>query len=210
MSTKDKQYAGTFNELIRPALDRAPEYSIASAVLAIPYFGNHYRERLRPYVEKYKKEHDELLKQHPYGIPLGTRHWAGDAEVVSWVVTNYHLHKAFQNIIGPEYAIRGIDYIFSCHPYSNISFVAGVGTDSKKIAYGNNRADFSFIAGDVVPGVLVLQPDFPENQENWPFIWDENECVRDICADYILLSNVVTDLLNNRTGPICPLFGYLD
>jgi endoglucanase len=88
MATKDKQYAGKFNELIRPALDRAPEYSIASAMLAIPYFGNHYRERLQPYVEKYKKEHDELLKQHPYGIPLGTRHWAGDAEVVSWVVTN--------------------------------------------------------------------------------------------------------------------------
>ena len=52
MSTKDKQYAETFNELIWPALDRAPEYSIASAVLAIPYFGSDYKERLQPYVEK--------------------------------------------------------------------------------------------------------------------------------------------------------------
>jgi len=42
--------------------------------------------------------------------------------------------------------------------------VSGVGTRSKRVAYGNNRADYAFIAGGVVPGVLVLKPDFPEKQ----------------------------------------------
>lgn len=101
-------------------------------------------------------------------------------------------------MIGIEYTIRGIDYVSGCHPYSNISFVAGVGTRSKKRTYGSNRADFSFIARGVVPGVLLLKPDFLENKEDWPFLWGENECVIDICADYIFLANAVNDLVNNE------------
>ncbi len=66
--------------------------------------------------------------------------------------------------------------------------------DSKTVAYGSNRTDFSFIAGGVVPGVLILNPDFPENKNDWPFLWGENEYVIDICADYIFLANAVKDI----------------
>jgi endoglucanase len=45
------------------------------------------------------------------------------------------------------------------------------------VAYGSHRADFSFIAGGIVPGVLILKPDFPENKEDRPFLWGENEYV---------------------------------
>jgi endoglucanase len=86
-----------------------------------------------------------------------------------------------------------LNYIFGCHPYHNLSFVSAVGTRSKKITYGSNRADFSYIAGGVVPGLLVLHPDFPENKEDWPFLWGENEVVIDICASYIFLSAAVND-----------------
>jgi hypothetical protein len=89
-----------------------------------------------------------------------------------------------------------LNYIYGCHPGSNISFVSGVGTRSKKVAYGTNRADFSFIAGGIVPGVLIIKPDFPENQEDWPFLWGENEYVINIGAVYIFLVNAVNDLLN--------------
>jgi endoglucanase len=66
----------------------------------------------------------------------------------------------------------------------------------EKIAYGNNRADYSFIAGGIVPGVLILKPDFPENKEDWPFLWAENEYVISLGASYIYLVNAVNDLLN--------------
>ena len=33
-------------------------------------------------------------------------------------------------------------------------------------AYFETCADFSFIAGGIVPGVLVIKPDFPENKED--------------------------------------------
>ena len=96
--------------------------------------------------------------------------------------------------MGPEYIYRGLNYLYGCHPYSNISFVSGVGVHSKKVAYGSNRADYSFIAGGVVPGILVLKPDFLEHKNDWPFLWGENEYVINICASYIALVNAVMDL----------------
>jgi len=115
--------------------------------------------------------------------------------VVGWAVLNYYLHEAFPDIIGSQYTIRGLDYLFGCHPYSNISFVSAVGAHSKERFYSGNRADLSFIAGGVVPGILMLKPDFPENQESWPFLWGENESVINICSQYIFLSNAVDHIL---------------
>jgi hypothetical protein len=73
--------------------------------------------------------------------------------------------------------------------------VSGVGARSKTTAYGSNRADFSFIAGGVVPGVLVLKPDFPEHMEDWPFLWGENEYVIDVCANYLFLAQAAREVL---------------
>ena len=72
---------------------------------------------------------------------------------------------------------------------SNVSLVSAVGTDSKLIAYGNNRADYTFIPGGMVPGVTILQPDFPELTAAWPFFWYENEYVVDTATAFILAAN---------------------
>ena len=88
------------------------------------------------------------------------------------------------------------DYLFGCHPYSNLSFVAGVGTSSKKVIYGRTRADFSYVAGGVVPGLLMLEPDYLENKDDWPFFWGENEYVIGLGSSYIYLVNAVDELLN--------------
>ncbi len=58
-----------------------------------------------------------------------------------------------------------------------------------------NRADFSFIAGGIVPGVLILKPDFPENKEDWPFPWGENEYFISLGAPWIFLVNAANQLL---------------
>jgi endoglucanase len=199
MTTNDEQYSKRFNELIWPQLDSALAWNLATAARAIPFMPRDYKTRLENYVVKYKDEMDRLGRQNPYGVPIGTRGWAGDYELINWSITNYFLNKEFPDLIGRESVYKALTYLFGCHPYSNISFVAGVGTHSKKHTYGSNRADFSFIAGGVVPGVLLLlKPDFLENKEDWPFLWGENECVIDICADYIFLSNAVNDLLGNK------------
>ena len=59
---------------------------------------------------------------------------------------------------------------------NNYSFVAVVGaTRPKQVFYGNNRADFSFIPGNVAPGLLFRKPDHFENYDDWPFLWGQNE-----------------------------------
>ena len=143
---------------------------------------------------KFKNSNDELFKQNPFGVSISTGGWGGNGGIISWAMTNFFLFKSFPEIIGPEYTYRGLNYILGCHPVSNTSFISGVGTHSKEIAYGSNRADFTFIAGGVVPGILILKPDLPEHMEKWPFLWGENEYVIDICAEYILLSNAVLSL----------------
>jgi len=198
ISTKDEQYAVRFHELIWSALDKGLPWNILTAVQAVQYFDKEYKEKLRTYVEKYKTLLEELDKQNPYGVPMIFRGWGGNTLVVNWAITNYFLNREFPDIISSEYIFKGLNYIFGCHPYSNISFVSAVGTHSKKVAYGNNRANFSFIAGGVVPGLLVLKPDFPENKEDWPFFWGENEYVIDIVAQYIFLAHGANDLLTGK------------
>jgi hypothetical protein len=200
ITTKDERYHKRFDELLWPQLDSALVWNIATAAKALPYMPQGYKSRLEKYVLKYKGFIDKLNEQNPYGVLIGTRGWAGDYELINWSITNYYLHKSFPTIIGREDVLKGLNYLFGCHPYSNISFVSGVGVRSKKRTYGSNRADFSFIAGGVVPGVLLLKPDFLENKEDWPFLWGENECVIDICADYIFLANAAKELLNTETG----------
>jgi endoglucanase len=94
-----------------------------------------------------------------------------------------------------EDVLKGLDYIFGCHPYSNISFVNAVGTRSKTVAYGNNRADFTTIAGGIVPGLILLKPDLLENKDDWPFLWGENEVTIGGSAEYIFLGCAANDLM---------------
>lgn len=192
--TKDAKYAQRVNQLI-PDLDERFVFHAPAAIRAIPYMDKPYSKKLESLVRDYKKQLDKFYEQNPFGVPISTRGWAGSGRVIYFGINNYLLHKAFPEIIGPEYTLKALDYIYGCHPGSNISFVSAVGTHSKKVAYGNNRADFSFIAGGIVPGTLIIKPDFPENKEDWPFIWAENEYTIGNAAAYLFLVNAANDLL---------------
>ncbi len=194
--TKDDKYSRRINELL-PTIERGFGFYAALAVRAIPYMDESYSKKIEALVRTYKERLDRFNGRNPCGVSISTGGWAGGGRVIGSAITNYILHKAFPEIIDPEYIYRGLNYIYGCHPGSNISFVSGVGTHSKKVAYGSNRADYSFIAGGVVPGVLILKPDFPENKEDWPFLWGENEYVIGAAAGYIYLVNAVDDLLND-------------
>jgi endoglucanase len=194
-ATREQGYLDRFNELVWPALERNAGITLSLAARAIPRMDAAYASKLRPYVEQYKVALDGMLKQNPYGVPIGTRGWAGNSEVIGWATTNYYLHRAYPDLVGRNLVTRGLDYIFGTHPAHNYSFVSAVGNRSKHLAYGNNRADFAFIAGGVVPGVLVLKPDYPENMDDWPFLWGENEYTIGIGASYLFLANATHELL---------------
>jgi hypothetical protein len=174
--TGEQHYLDDFQEQIWPALERGAEFSMQPALDAIPYLDEAYKERLRPYVEQYKVYLDSLEFDNPYGVPIGKGNWASSGSVVSFGTTASFASKYFPDIIGPEYALKAAGYMFGCHPYHNYSLVAAVGaTRPKQVFYGNNRADFSFIPGNVAPGVLFRNPDHFENFDDWPFLWGQNE-----------------------------------
>jgi len=197
ISTGDKRFADSIAARL-PDFERQLGRFASLAVRAIPYMDASFKNKIESAVKNYKKNLDQLATQNPFGVPIGTGGWAGSGQVIGFANTNYLLHKAFPQIIDAEYVFRGLNFIYGCHPGSDISLVSAVGTISKEVAYGNNRADFTFIAGGIVPGVLILPPDFPENKEDWPFIWGENEYVINLGASYIFLVHAVNDLLNVR------------
>jgi len=177
--------------------------SMRTLLKAIPYMNDDYKNDLRLQAINIRKQLDSISNVNPYGVPLGQGGFyaqGGNFATVDWSINNAKLHQYFPDIISKEYAIRGLNYVLGCHPASSISFVSGVGVNSKKVTYGNNRADFTFIPGGMVPGNYLIKPDFYENQENWPYIWYENEVVVDGCAGYIYLSALVNDILQKETG----------
>jgi hypothetical protein len=198
VTTKEKKYEQRIIELW-PSIEKQFGRYASLIVQVLPLMDSSYTKKTEELVRRYKEQIDVFYRQNPYGVPISRGGWAGSGSAISFTITNYLLHKAFPEIIDKEYAFRGLNYIWGCHPGSDISFVSGVGTLSKKVAYGNNRADYSFIAGGVVPGVLILEPDFPENKEDWPFLWGENEYVINVSASYIFAVNAVNDLLKTKT-----------
>lgn len=176
IATREQQYAHKFQELIWPALDRNVNFVLLIALQAIPYLDASYKEKLKPYVVKYNDYIKGLEKDNPYGVPIGLGNWAGNGAITSFGTTLCFANKNFPDIVDASHAYKVTNWLFGCHPYHNYSFVATVGAARPKaVFYGNNRADFSFIPGNVAPGVLFRKPDHFENYDDWPFLWGQNE-----------------------------------
>ena len=115
-------------------------------------------------------------KDNPYGVPIGLGNWAGGGALLNFGTTLCFANKYFPDIIDANHAFKVSNFLFGCHPYHNYSLVAAVGAARPKaVFYGNNRADFSFIPGNVAPGMLFRKPDHFENYDDWPFLWGQNE-----------------------------------
>ncbi|MDR2910480.1 MAG: glycoside hydrolase [Bacteroidales bacterium] len=176
ITTGEQQYLDKFLELLWPALENNVSGNILTAIHAIPHMDASFKEKLRPYVLKYKEYIDELEKDNPYGVPIGLGNWAGSGSVVSFGTTICFVNTHFPDIIDANHVFKATNWLFGCHPYHNYSLVAAVGAARPKaVFYGNNRADFSFIPGNVAPGILFRQPDHFENYDEWPFLWGQNE-----------------------------------
>lgn len=196
ISTGEKQYADKFQELLWPALDRNVSGNILTALHGIPHMDTSFKEKLRPYVIKYKEYIAELEKDNPYGVPIGLGNWAGSGGVVNFGTTVCFASMYFPDIIAANHAFKATNWLFGCHPYHNYSLVATVGAARpKEVFYGNNRADFSFIPGNVAPGLLFRKPDHFENYDDWPFLWGENEGTIGGNTSYLIFGSVFKNVV---------------
>jgi len=112
----------------------------------------------------------------------------------------YYLIKAYPELFNRENLLAAVNYILGCHPGANVSLVSGVGARSLTVAYGTNRADWSYIPGGVASGTGLIRPDLPELKDNFPFLWQQTENVIGGSATYIFCVLAADKLLNN-TGP---------
>jgi hypothetical protein len=195
LCSRESRYAQKIGEMW-PHIESNFSRLASLAARAIPFMDSQYVKRLEPLARRFREDGKRLYEENPFGVPISTGGWGGNAFVVNFANTSYLLHEAFPDIVGSEYTLRGLGYLYGCHPGSALSFVSGVGADSKRVAYGSNRADYSFIAGGVVPGIVIVKPDLPENKEDWPFLWGENEYVVNLAASYLFLIHAASDLLD--------------
>ncbi|MBI1366252.1 MAG: glycosyl hydrolase [Alphaproteobacteria bacterium] len=181
-------YAAKLKSLL-PAIEKRFAWLGASAARAMPYMDADYRARLAEITKAEKVRIDAEIAKTPFGVPVSLGTWAGSGQVAAFGADMYVLHKAFPDIIGPEYTLAAIDYLLGRHPATNLSLVSAIGTHSKLTDYTHNRADYSFVPGALTPGVLVIKPDFPEQKADWPFLWFESEATVASTATYILTAN---------------------
>ena len=171
--------------------------NVQVAIDSIPMKDEAYHQRIRPLVEKFAAYIKSFDLQNPYGVPIGLGNWAGVNMVLNFGIAVNYAHIYFPDIVSKDEVYRVSNWLYGCHPYHNYSFVAVVGAARpKQVFYGNNRADFSFIPGNVAPGLLFRQPDHFENYDDWPFLWGQNEGTIAGNTQYIIFGssfkNIVT------------------
>jgi endoglucanase len=159
------------------------------AVRALPYLDANAKDEMREAVKTYLSGLDKQLDTTPFGVPPSLGTWGGSGAVVDMAIRMYFLHKAFPDLVSSEYTLRAVNYILGTHPVSSTSYVAGVGTVSKTKTYSNNRADNAYIPGAVIPGYVIIKPDFPECIDDFGFLWFEDEAVVAGSASWVVAGN---------------------
>ena len=118
----------------------------------------------------YKPRFEKMINESPYGSTLG------HAEYNAYY--QYFLNKYWPDVYSADYLFATINYLLGCRPGNLMSsLVSGVGVNSPTIAYGANRADWSYIPGGTFwSAVNLVSPDYAEDKV-WPFIWQEREYI---------------------------------
>ena len=195
-ATQEKQYLDNFEKQIWDALELSVPRTMQTALDAIPYMDEAYKQKLRPYVVKYNEYIKNFDKVNPYGVPIGLGNWAGVNMVLNFGIAVNYAHIYYPDIVSKNEIYRVANWLYGCHPYHNYSFVAVVGAARpKQVFYGNNRADFAFIPGNVAPGLLFRKPDHFENFDDWPFLWGQNEGTIAGNTQYVIFGSSVKNIV---------------
>ena len=134
-------------------------------------------EAFRAALVGYKSQLDKQSAETPYGVPYRPSIWGAGWDIQRFGFEYYFLTSAYPEVFSKSTIYNALDFILGCHPGSNTaSFASGVGARSATVAYGLNRADWSYIPGGVVSGTALIRPDFPELLE-FPFLWQQTEYV---------------------------------
>jgi beta-xylosidase len=136
-----------------------------------------FTEAIDTAVAGYQAKVREDTARTPYGVPYEPRIWGAGWDIQRFGVEQYFFHRAWPQATDFDSVLNALNFVLGAHPGENtMSFVSGVGAESALVAYGVNRADWSFIPGGVISGTNLVRPDLPE-LKIWPFFWQQTEYV---------------------------------
>jgi len=119
---------------------------------------------------------DEATKT-PYGVPYKPYIWGAGWQIQEFGVEQYFFRKAWPQFTPDTLQMAALNFVLGVHPGENTaSFASGVGAQSATVAYGGNRADWTYIPGGVISGTALIRPDLPE-LKIWPYFWQQTEYV---------------------------------
>ena len=157
-----------------------------------------FSQKMEKAVKKASETIAEQAKQNPYGVPYRPYIWGDGWNIQSLGVKELLLHMGFPGIFPTRYAFNALNFILGCHPGKNTaSFASGVGAKSLTVAYGFNRADWSYIPGGVGSGTALIRPDLPELKK-WPYFWQQTEYVMGGGGTNFMFLAMAADYLYNR------------
>jgi endoglucanase len=175
-----------------------------TTVRALPYLPADYRNRFKAALEAWIPQLNRELAATPFEVPPTRGSWGGSEQVANFGVEMYFLHEAFPDIVGPEYTLRAANYLLGTHPVSSASYIASMGMASKLKTYSNNRWDNSFIPGGMIPGYVVIKPDFPECITNFGLLWFEDETTISAASSWVLEANAADAIVRQEMASSRP------
>ena len=141
--------------------------------------------------QAYKPDLDSLVHSTPFGVPLE------NTEVIGF--KQYFYNQAWPDIYTLDNLYNSLNYNLGCRPGNTVNtLVSGVGADSPTVAYGSNRADWSYIPGGTFwNAVNLVSPDFAEDKV-WPYFWQEREYIITAPCYYMFSVLAVKESLNSN------------
>ena len=199
LSTLEQSYKKFLLKNVDLIASRISNYGVVIGRVAKKINNEEFTNKIEKAVKIVFEKVSELQKENPYGIPYKPYIWGAGWQIQSFGVTQLMLHMGFPEIFPAEYAFNALNFILGCHPGDNTaSFASGVGVNSLIVAYGFNRADWTYIPGGVSSGTALIRPDLPE-LKTWPYFWQQTEYVMGGGAtDFMLLSMAADHLFNER------------
>jgi endoglucanase len=138
---------------------------------------------------KWKSHMDKVMGETPFGCPL--------THVESYGMMHYFLHKAWPDIFSIEPMLDVLNFLLGSRPgRTTSSLVSGVGSDTPVVAYGFNRADWSYIPGGTFCNAInLIRPDLAEDKV-WPFLWQEREYMTNTPCMFLFTVIAADKILN--------------
>ena len=159
---------------------------------------NNFVKAVNKEMEVVKNDVEKAANENPFGIPYHPHIWGAGWGIQKFGFKEYFLYKGWPQIFSKEPMLNALNFVLGCHPGENsASFASNVGAQSQIVAYGVNRADWSYIPGGVISGTNLVRPDLPELLE-WPFLWQQAEYVMGGGATNFMFLVLAADALLNE------------